>query len=83
MRRLSLRGLSGPYCVPLSHMQENIPTAMKPTPTTEMKQNESFCEECGQSNAERIADRQLCLECYTLAGACCGDDACSDEAEPH
>jgi cystathionine gamma-synthase len=31
------------------------------------------CESCGSPDAERIADRQLCLDCYTLAGSCCAE----------
>jgi hypothetical protein len=32
---------------------------------------ESICENCGNFDAQKIADKILCAECVTLAGSSC------------
>lgn len=38
-----------------------------------------YCEECGKGDAIRFGDRVLCIECYSLSGACCADPLGADE----
>ncbi len=41
------------------------------------------CDQCGQPDAGPVADRWLCLDCYSAFGACCAaEDGPDSEAAP-
>jgi hypothetical protein len=39
------------------------------------------CERCGRFDAQEVAGRVLCTDCYSNAGACCAECAWDGDAE--